>query len=104
MGVDATIVAACSMERREGTEYDFNEPLLENLGELNGWRGSDLIVAMFFLLPGRHAGADGDVAQICSKLLQRAAFRSIQQTPLVGKHPLLIEILADRLNEALKKF
>lgn len=102
LGVDAEVVAACSMERREGAEYEFNEPLLENLGKLKGWRGSGLIVAMFFLLPGRHAGPDGDVAEICSHLMQQSEFCSIQQTALIGKHPLLIEILTDRLDEALK--
>ena len=102
LGVDAKMVNACSMERREGAEYDFNDPLLENLGKLYGWQGSDLVVAMFFLLPGRHAGPKGDVAKICSRLLQQPEFRLIQQTKLMGKHPLLIEILSDRLNEALK--
>lgn len=104
LGATATKVAACSMERRDGDKYNFNEPLLENLGKLDGWRGNDLIVAMFFLLPGRHAGSDGDVVEICNHLVQQSVFRSIHQTPLMGKHPLLIEILADRLEEALKNF
>lgn len=101
LGSDAESVAACSMERREGTKYDFNEPLLQNLGQLQSWRGSDLIVAMFFLLPGRHAGPDGDVADICKKLTEQSFFRSIRQTPLIGSHPLLLDILADRLGSAL---
>lgn len=103
MGKDATAVAAGSMERRDGPEYAFNEPLLENLGNLEGWQGSDLIVALFFLLPGRHAGPEGDVAEICNHLLERSTFRSILRTPLLGTHPLLIEILVDRLNEALQE-
>lgn len=98
---DFTGVVGCSMERREGAEYDFNEPLLENLDRLKHWQGSDLIVAMLFLLPGRHAGPEGDVAEICQTLTKRGAFRSIQQTGLIGKHPLLMDILADRLNTAL---
>jgi sirohydrochlorin ferrochelatase len=102
LGGDVAAVAGCSMERREGAEYDFNEPLLENLGQLEGWQGSDLIVAMFFLLPGRHAGPDGDVAEICKKLVEDSVFPSIQQTTLIGKHSLLIDILADRLSGALK--
>ena len=93
---EVSTVVACSMERREGPEYDFNEPLLENLNHLEGWRGSDLIVAMFFLLPGRHAGAGGDVAEICADLAKRGPFRSIRQTALLGEHPLLIDILIDR--------
>ena len=57
---------------------------------------------MFFLLPGRHAGPGVDVAKICEKLMEESTFRSIQQTALIGRHPLLIEILVDRLSEALK--
>lgn len=101
LGNDVAAVAACSMERRQGAEYDFNEPLLENLSQLQGWQRSDLIVAMFFLLPGRHAGPGGDVAGICDRLMERSAFRSIQQTGLVGNHPGLLDILEDRLNYAL---
>ncbi len=104
LGNDTVSVTACSMERRDGPEYAFNEPLLENLGRQKDWRGSDLIVAMFFLLPGRHAGADGDVADICEDLMQQSAFRSIQITPLLGKNSLLIDILADRLDESLKAY
>lgn len=104
LGNDAEAVAACSMERRESIEYDFNEPLLENLGQLQGWHGSDLIVAMFFLLPGRHAGLDGDVADICKKLTDQSLFRSIHQTSLIGSHPLLLDILADRLDSAFVNY
>ena len=104
LGTVAAKVVGCSMERRDGIEYDFNEPLLENLSKLHGWQGGDLIVAMFFLLPGRHAGSHGDVAEICNDLIQQSVFNSIRQTPLLGKHPLLIEILADRLERALKNF
>lgn len=103
LGSDVASVTACSMERRDGAKYDFNEPLLENLGQLEGWAGSDLIVAMFFLLPGRHAGPDGDVAVICKQLLEQSVFDSIRQTSLIGSHPLLVDILADRLNWALNQ-
>ena len=52
------------MERREGDAYAFNDPLLESLGGISGFAGGRLILAMFFLLPGRHAGEGGDVAEI----------------------------------------
>lgn len=94
-------VAACSMERREGADYDFNEPLLERIDQLDGWGESDVILALFFLLPGRHAGADGDVAQICDGLVQSGALKSVVRTPLLGAHPLLLDLLADRLKVAL---
>lgn len=98
---DAAAVVACSMERREGAEYDFNEPLLERLDQLDAWSGCDVIIALFFLLPGRHAGAAGDVAQICDGLIERRALKSTVRTPLLSEHPLLVEILADRLRVAL---
>ena len=52
------------MERRDGKQYEFNEPLLENiLGSGNFIK--NVILAMLFISPGRHAGKDGDIDQIC---------------------------------------
>ena len=48
LGSEVTTVVASSMERRPGPEYAFNEPLLENLDQLEGLTGGDLIVALFF--------------------------------------------------------
>ncbi len=98
---EVAAVVACSMERREGIEYDFNEPLLERVGQLDGWAAAEVIVALFFLLPGRHAGAGGDVAEICDGLIAQHTLRSAVRTPLLGEHPRLIDILADRLRAAL---
>jgi sirohydrochlorin ferrochelatase len=94
-------VQPCSMERREGAEYAFNDPLLEHLASVDGFAGSDLVLSMFFLLPGRHAGEGGDVAEITAGLVQRGDVRSVQISPLLGEHPLLIDILCDRLHEVL---
>ncbi len=99
---ETAAVSACSMERRSGAEYDFNEPLLERVGQLDGWSGGDVIVALFFLLPGRHAGAAGDVAQICDALVDRGGVESIVRTPLLCEHPLLIDLVADRLQAAVE--
>jgi hypothetical protein len=91
------IVAASSMERREGREYDFCEPLLASLLRWPEWSDGDVTVAMQFLLPGRHAGPDGDVAEICREAEQASGGRlRTHQTKLVAEHPLLIDILADR--------
>jgi sirohydrochlorin ferrochelatase len=98
---EVAAVAACSMERREGSEYDFNEPLLERIAQLDGWASADVIVALFFLLPGRHAGAGGDVAEICDGLIAQHTLRSTVRTPLLGEHPQLVDILVDRLRAAL---
>ena len=96
LGKDYT-VAASSMERREGAEYDFCEPLLARTLRQPGWQTGDVTVAMQFLLPGRHAGPGGDVAEIC-RAAERASGGNLRttMTALVAEHPLLIGILADR--------
>ncbi len=93
----AFTVAAASMERREGAAYDFCEPLLATLLRQPGWNTGDVIVAMQFLLPGRHAGPAGDVATICREA-ETASGGTLRttMTGLVGEHPLLVDILADR--------
>lgn len=90
------VVAPASMERREGSTYDFCEPLLEHLLASPGWNTGEIVVAMQFLLPGRHAGPDGDVAQICQRAAAARPDLRTTLTGLVAEHPLLIDILADR--------
>lgn len=101
--LDLSLVLPCSMERREGEAYAFNDPLLENLREVDDFSGGRLILAMFFLLPGRHAGEGGDVAEICDGLMADGVFEQIHHTPLLGEHPMLLEILEDRLRDALSR-
>ena len=101
--LDASAVLPCSMERREGSAYAFNDPLLEKLGSVDDFAGGGLILAMFFLLPGRHAGEGGDVAEICKGLIAEGTFEQIQNTPLLGEHPMLLEILEDRLQETMSR-
>lgn len=93
---DAATVNGCCMERRPGAEYDFNGPLLEELLAREGWNAGEVVVAMQFLLPGRHAGPAGDVAAICQRAEERSRGLRVRITPLVGEHPRLIDILADR--------
>ena len=88
------------MERRAGAEYDFNEPLLEKLLEQEEWNRGEVIVALQFLLPGRHAGPGGDVAKICLRAGQLHARLRTRLTPLVAEHALLLAILADRWRAA----
>lgn len=89
-------VVACSMERRPGPEYEFNEPLLETLLTRAEWRAGTVIVAQLFLVPGRHAGPNGDVAAICARAEQASPKLRTQRTKVLATHPGLIEILADR--------
>jgi sirohydrochlorin ferrochelatase len=102
LGDEVAGLATCSMERRPEPEYNFNEPLLENLLRDQGTCPSDhVVVAQFFLSPGRHAGPDGDVAKICRDAeLARTGLQTFVTTPL-GDHPLVLEILEDRLRDCL---
>ena len=89
LGLKPEELIACSMERREGAEYDFNEPLLEHaLQQAKG----DAVILMLFLLPGRHAGPDGDVATIAKE--RAPAGLRWKLSPLLGTHFQLPEILA----------
>lgn len=85
-----------SMERREGDEYAFNEPLLENALRAPKFENRHIILSMLFLQPGRHAGPKGDVETICRQSLENYSDRSFAITPLVGEHPGLVEILVQR--------
>ena len=96
-----TSVRACSMERRPGPEYDFNEPLLERvLGQPDF--DCAVIVSMLFLQPGRHAGPGGDVAEICEAAKRTVPGLSTHMTDLVGAHPDLLAILEERLRSVLE--
>ncbi|HYP15742.1 MAG TPA: CbiX/SirB N-terminal domain-containing protein [Opitutus sp.] len=96
-------VAACSMERRPGEEFAFNEPLLENLLAREEWQKGPLAIALLFIAPGKHAGPDGDVAQIVVRA-RAGAMENVSFTPVMGTHPLLVSILADRVAAAVARF
>jgi sirohydrochlorin ferrochelatase len=81
-------LVACSMERREGPAYAFNEPLLADAIERTQ---GEVIVLMLFLLPGRHAGPGGDVAKICTQHAPSSI--SWKLSPLIGEHPGLTEVI-----------
>ncbi|MCH6254966.1 CbiX/SirB N-terminal domain-containing protein [Puniceicoccaceae bacterium K14] len=97
-------VMACSMERRNGEEYSFSDPLLENL--LNDdfvKRESEILLARLFLFPGRHASPGGDIDQIIENSEWSKNGGIVHQTELVGQHPDLVSLLeenyyADRIS------
>jgi len=97
LGDRALDVRGASMERRDASAYDFNEPLLERALTEPPFDNGDVIVALQFLLPGRHAGEDGDVAKIveCACKENRGRLR-VHTTQLLGKHPLVLSVLAER--------
>lgn len=82
-------VVAASMEGE-------HPPLLAEQLRAPGFAGQDVIVALLFLSPGRHAGPGGDIAQICD-----ASSTRCHVTELVGTHPLAVRTLADALREKL---
>jgi len=94
LGLEDGELIGCSMERREGLEYAFNEPLLQDALHLTKLHG-DTVILMLFLLPGRHAGTDGDVATI-AKEHAPAEIQNWKISPLLGTHPLLPQVLAAR--------
>lgn len=96
------------MERRAGARYDFNGLLLEEvLAELarearaRGAERLTVVLAMQFIGPGRHAGAGGDVAQICSEAKRRFPCLHTYRSALVGEHPGLLDLLEARARHAL---
>lgn len=90
-------VEPSSMERRPEPEYDFNEPLLDTLLCRPPFDQGDVVVAQMFLLPGRHAGPDGDIHNICREAEYPGPHR-IYRTDLLADHPLILKILEDRFN------
>jgi sirohydrochlorin ferrochelatase len=96
-------VAEAAMERRDGAEYAFNGDLLEEaLARIGTERpAAQVVIAMQFLGPGRHAGEGGDVATICRDAQARHPELELVISRLVGEDPRLVDILADRARARL---
>lgn len=105
LGDSVSTSTACSMERREGEAYAFNDPLLETISFDTVSKETSLeslVVAMFFLLPGRHAGEGGDVDEILQGLVENAKIKNFFKTDLIATHPLIYSILEDRVKSVLE--
>jgi hypothetical protein len=127
-GIELLPVTGCAMERREGDAFAFSEPMLEHalpaaVADAGGARGGAtpvrVVVSLMFLLPGKHAGAGGDVAEIATDALgiaselgpdgsggpdpHRAALRErgVLVTDVIGEHPAVLDLLWRRLRWAL---
>jgi sirohydrochlorin ferrochelatase len=100
LGATVTVTQAV-MERRAGAAYDFNGMLLEDwLRELAAADATTpVIVALLFVAAGRHAGADGDIAAIIGRVTAEFPGWRVVPTPVVGTHPLLLEILQRRIQQ-----
>ena len=92
--------STCSMERREGDLYSFNEPLLERLLIKWGQEGiQEVVVALFFLLSGRHAGKGGDLVKICKYASSLFPQMNIYQTNPLAEHDIIFSILKEKLEK-----
>jgi sirohydrochlorin ferrochelatase len=94
------------MERRAGSEYDFNGALLEERLQIMAREDPQrtVLLAMLFLSPGRHAGPGGDIEEIGQRVMQAYPGFRVIPTALVGEHEGLVDILADRLREVEGRF
>lgn len=100
LGTGASAVEASSMERREGAEYDFNEPLLENLLGSEGF-AREVVLSMLFSSPGRHAGPGGDIAQICAAAEKKHPGLRTHMCDLFATHPGVVHLLATRYRQGV---
>jgi len=96
----ASVVVASSMERRDGDEYAFNEPLLENLLGQEKFT-NDVVLSMLFISPGRHAGPGGDIAEIRQEAEKKSESLRTFASSLFATHPEVVDLLVERFGEGL---
>ncbi|CAM2849364.1 sirohydrochlorin chelatase [Rariglobus hedericola] len=102
LGAEVVALSVASMERREGDAYAFNEPLLATALRTPPFNQGDVIVALQFLSPGRHAGPGGDIAEICAAAEAENAGLHTQMTQPIAGESGLIDLLAERLSQAVQ--
>jgi sirohydrochlorin ferrochelatase len=100
LGDEVEAVAVASMERRTGAAYDFNEPLLATVLSTPPFDRGEVVVALQFLSPGRHAGPGGDIAMICAAAEAKHPRLQTRMTSPIATDERLVELLAQRLGEA----
>jgi len=98
LGYSCEGVYVASMERRPEPAYDFNEPLLECVFDQHTvLQDGDVIVALMFVSPGRHAGPEGDIASILEGVQGRYPCLRTHMTSLLGTAPQIPQVLAERI-------
>ena len=95
-------LAVASMERREGEAYAFNEPLLATALRSAPFSCGEVVVALQFLSPGRHAGPGGDIAEICQSAEAACPGLRTQMTEPIAGDARLVALLAERLDQAVE--
>lgn len=100
LGNEVGPLAATSME---GEEHPHNSPLLAEQLATPGFDHGDVVIAPLFLSPGRHAGADGDLAEIARAAEARLALPPLHChfTELIGTHARAVDTLARALHDNL---
>jgi sirohydrochlorin ferrochelatase len=96
----ASEVDVASMERREGDEFAFNEPLLATRLRTPPFNVGEVVVLLQFLSPGRHAGPGGDVAEICEAAEAEMPGLSTVMSDPIADDPRLVDVLARRAHAA----
>ncbi len=100
LGDEIEALVASSMERRDGDAYAFNEPLLATVLRAPLFNHGEVIIALQFLSPGRHAGPGGDIADICHVAEKEQPELQTQMTEPIAADMRLADVLADRLDQA----
>jgi sirohydrochlorin ferrochelatase len=98
LGPEIAALAAASME---GATHAHNRPLLAEQLRAPGFAVGDVVISPLFLSPGKHAGRDGDIAQICRAADAANPARRCHRTELIGTHPLAVKALAAALRTTL---
>jgi Uncharacterized conserved protein len=101
LGALVETVGVASMERRPGPEYAFSDPLLADRLRTPPFDRGNVVLAMQFLSPGRHAGPEGDVATIVRAAEAERPGLCIAMTDTLGTRPGVIRVLARRYRECL---
>ncbi len=95
-------VAVASMEKRPGAAFAFNDPLLAERLRTPPFDRGDVVVALQFLSPGRHAGPDGDVARICAEARSERPELRTFLTETIASDSRVVAVLVDRYRQVLQ--
>jgi hypothetical protein len=97
IGDSVNTVVAASMESPDGPGFEFNQPLLSEVLLDPSFAGGETVIAPLFLGPGRHAGPNGDLAQIAQEAEAQRAGLHCHFADLVGTHSRVAEIFSSAL-------
>ena len=96
----AQSVLGASMERRDGAQYEFNEPLLEHALEDCANRGvRDVLVAKMLIQPGKHSGKKGDIDQIIDSVSDQRSRMRVHIVRQIFQQKDLVLLLTNRLKK-----